>query len=56
MQVTEVFFENRLQVSTMARVIAPATCADYTPSANDQSTGISSSDLHIYVLYITDQN
>ena len=54
MQVVELFFEKRLQVSTIARIYAPSLCIDYSPSANDVSNGISSSDLHIYVRYITD--
>ena len=54
MQVTEIFFENRLKVSTIARIYAPSTCQDFNPSSNDVSNGISSSDLHIYVRYVTD--
>lgn len=41
-------------MSTIARIYAPATCQDFSPSSNDVSNGISSSDLHIYVRYVTD--
>lgn len=55
MLITEYFFEQRLKVSTIARVFAPNTCIlGFTPPENDIKNGISSSDLHIYVRHITD--
>ena len=56
MLITEYFFEKRLKVSTISRVFAPSYCVDFSPANNDVSNGISSSDLHIYVRYITDSS
>lgn len=39
----------------MSRIFAPSLCVDFNPSSNDVSNGISASDLHIYVRYITDK-
>jgi hypothetical protein len=55
MLVVQNFYQTRLKVSTISRVFAPSTCADFNPSSNDVSNGISNSDLHIYVRYITDR-
>ncbi len=38
----------------MARIYAPLTCYDFNPPTNDVQNGIASSDLHIYVQYVTD--
>lgn len=54
MTVTESFYESRLKVYPLSSLKAPGTCVDYTPSQNDQLYGIGASDLHIYVLYVTD--
>lgn len=54
MLVVQNFLQTRIKVSTISRVFAPATCVDFSPSANDVSNGISASDLHIYVRYVTD--
>lgn len=54
MLIAEYFYEQRLKVSTISRIFAPTSCQGLTPSINDRSNGISSSDLHIYVRYITD--
>ena len=54
MTVAQNFFQVRVKVYPLSSLIAPALCNDYTPSVNDQNYGISASDLHIYVLYITD--
>lgn len=54
MLVVQSFFQTRIKVSTVSRVFAPSTCVDFSPSSNDVSNGISSSDLHIYVRYVTD--
>jgi hypothetical protein len=55
MLVVQNFYQTRLKVSTVSRVFAPATCVDFNPSSNDVSNGISNSDLHIYVRYVTDR-
>lgn len=56
MSVVQTFFQTRLKVSTISRVFAPSVCTpDFSPPTNDVSNGISSSDLHIYVRYVTDQ-
>jgi hypothetical protein len=54
MQVAVNFYSSRLKVYPLSSLVAPGICADYTPSLNDQQFGIGASDLHIYVLYITD--
>ena len=54
MTVATNFYMVRLKVYPLSSLIAPGTCVDYTPSQNDQLYGIGASDLHIYVLYITD--
>lgn len=54
MLVVQTFLQTRLKVSTISRVFAPALCVDFGPSANDVANGISASDLHIYVRYVTD--
>lgn len=54
MQVAVNFYSSRLQVYPLSSLVAPGLCVDYTPSINDQNFGIGASDLHIYVLYITD--
>ena len=57
MQVTVKYFKMRLKVFHIPRVTAPnALCVDYMPVANDITYGIADSDLHVYVLYITDMN
>ena len=56
MLVVEQFYEKRLKVSTIARIFSPSSCNGYSPSSNDVNYGISSSDLHIYVRYLTDKN
>lgn len=56
MQVAVNFYSSRLKVYPLSSLIAPGTCSGYIPSANDQNFGIGASDLHIYVLYITDSN
>lgn len=55
MQVSEAFYEARLQVTQAMRIFAPATCYDFSPPKNDIDNGIASSDLHIYVQYVTDK-
>lgn len=54
MLVVQTFFQTRLKVSTVSRIFAPSYCIDFYPSSNDVSNGISASDLHIYVQYVTD--
>ena len=57
MTVATNFFMVRLKVYPLTSLKAPGTCtSDYTPSNNDQIYGISASDLHIYVLYITNKD
>lgn len=56
MQVATTFYQNRLQVTQLSRIYSPATCFDFSTPANDQTNGIASSDLHIYVRYLTDKN
>ena len=53
MQVAERFFQLRLKVTPVARIVSPATCMEFIPLSNDRTFGISNSDLHIYVRYIT---
>lgn len=55
MLVVQTFLQTRIKVSTVSRVFAPATCVDFNPSSNDVANGISASDLHIYVRYLTDR-
>lgn len=46
----------RLKVTPMtAQIKSPVTCfdSDWSTPLNDRSNGIASSDLHIYVRYIT---
>jgi hypothetical protein len=43
-------------VYPLSSLTAPGDCVGYTPSQNDQMFGIGASDLHIYVLYITDSS
>ena len=54
MTVAQNFFQNRLKVYPLSSLSAPGLCVDYTPPTNDQNFGIGASDLHIYVLYVTD--
>lgn len=54
MLVVQAFYQTRLKVSTVSRIFAPSTCIDFNPTSNDVSNGISASDLHIYVRYVTD--
>lgn len=55
MLVVQTFFQTRLKVSPVSRIFAPSSCIDLpAPSSNDVSNGISASDLHIYVRYVTD--
>lgn len=56
MQVTANFYQNRLQVTQLSRIYSPSSCFDFTTPLNDQTNGIASSDLHIYVRYTTDKN
>ena len=55
MQVAVNFYMVRIKTYPISSLKAPGTCIDYTPSTNDQTFGISASDLHIYVLYTTDK-
>ena len=48
------FYMLRIKTYPLSSLLAPGACIDYLPSTNDQSFGISASDLHIYVLYATD--
>ena len=50
------FFTARIKVYPMTLVRAPVTCVDYGTPSNDQTFGISASDLHIYVVYTTDSS
>ena len=54
MQVTQTFYQTRLQVSQTASITAPSTCVDFTPSTTAQTSGYASADLVIFVRYITD--
>ena len=56
MKVAANFYMSRLQVYPLSSLQAPGLCVDYTPSINDQTYGIGASDLHIYVLYVTDKS
>lgn len=56
MQVAANFYMVRLKAYPLTSLQAPGTCIDYTPSNNDQIFGISASDLHIYVLYTSNQS
>lgn len=56
MQVAVNFYMTRLKVYPMSSLQAPSLCVDYNTPSNDQSLGISGSDLHIYVTYTTDMN
>jgi hypothetical protein len=56
MQVTANFYQNRLQVTQLSRIYSPSNCFDFPTPLNDQTNGIASSDLHIYVRYVTDKN
>jgi hypothetical protein len=55
MTVAVSFLSTRIKVYPMSSLMAPITCFDYNTTNNDQTIGISGSDLHIYVLYITDK-
>jgi hypothetical protein len=56
MQVAASFYMGRLQVTQLSRINSPTTCFDFTTPVNDRTNGIASSDLHIYVRYLTDKN
>jgi hypothetical protein len=56
MQVATYFYMNRLKVYPLTTISAPIICVDYNTPPNDQMYGISASDLHIYVTYISDAN
>jgi len=56
MQVSSDFYMNRLKVYPITTIYAIPNCSGYTTPYNDQYYGIAGSDLHIYVLYITDMN
>lgn len=43
-------------MTRVSRIFAPTTCFDFDPPQNDINNGIASSDLHIYVQYITDKS
>lgn len=49
------FYQTRLKVSQVTKIIPPALCYDFQTSDNDQTYGISNSDLHIYIKYVTDK-
>lgn len=54
MLVVKQFVFTRLKVyNEQANIKAPTTCVDYTTPSVDVSNGIANSDLHIYVLYVT---
>lgn len=56
MQVAAFFYMSRLQVYPLVNIFAPMNCTDdYFTPPNDQTFGISASDLHIYVTYTTDR-
>jgi hypothetical protein len=55
MKVATAFYMNRLQVYPLTTINAPSICVDYNTPPNDQTQGVSASDLHIYVTYITDK-
>ena len=48
------FFTARIKVYPMTLIKSPSTCVDYSTPLNDQTFGISASDLHLYVVYTTD--
>jgi hypothetical protein len=56
MQVAAFFYMSRLQVYPLTTINAPVVCYDYDTPPNDQMYGISASDLHLYVTYITDKS
>ena len=43
----------RLKVAPSTLIKSPVECFDFDTPLNDRSNGIASSDLHIYVRYIT---
>lgn len=54
MLVVKQFVYVRLKVyNEIANIKAPATCVDHTTPTVDTTNGIANSDLHIYVLYVT---
>lgn len=55
MQVATFFYMNRLKVYPLTTIYAPSICYDYNTPPNDQTYGISASDLHLYVTYVTDK-
>lgn len=55
MQVAAFFYMNRLKVYPLTTINAPPVCYDYDTPPNDQTFGISASDLHLYVTYVTDK-
>ncbi len=55
MQVAAFFYMNRLQVYPLTTINAPLVCKDYDTPPNDQMYGVTASDLHLYVTYITDK-
>ena len=55
MQVTQTFYQTRLQVGQTAQILAPAYCVDFAPTSTAQTSGYSNADLVIYVRYLTDK-
>jgi hypothetical protein len=57
MLVVKQFVYVRLKVyNEQANIKAPSTCVGYTTPAVDVSNGIANSDLHIYILYVTNSS
>lgn len=54
MLVVQSFYQSRIKVTPIARVYPPLMCHDIAVSSNDNTYGIASSDLHIYLRYLTD--
>jgi hypothetical protein len=44
-----------LQVTQVVKIKSPQTCFDFDTPNSDWQDGVSSSDLHIYVRYVTDK-
>lgn len=56
MAIAQNFYMTRIKVYPVTKIFSPSLCVDVTTTTNDRINGISGSDLHIYVTYLTDKN
>jgi hypothetical protein len=56
MNVAANFYMKRLKVGQTSNIAAPVVCVDFNTPGPDQTNGVSLTDLHIYLTYLTDSS